>query len=402
MDARKLSMTLWVINLASIAGCTVSYVYLSYYLYNATGNVLLADAVLVAPMLVPILLYVAIKKVAASGSPRPIFALANAASLICAVGIFLLLPRFPMIAIAGALTIGFLDALQRVTRIVAIKRFFSGEDVKFAVPMTLTAQFIAGGLAGIMLAYFKGQTTPMIILSAVAVLFAVAGLVSLLLPDSQAIEDKESPDAPTLLKSNNLANLLKNNPLLKSYLMASIVFVSVFQGFFNISRVTLPAHQLGLNDEYVGYLQILSSLGALIGAVAFYFYNKTGRTFSATAVRLVSIASLAALCAASSGYNVASSYTAYFAYMFMWELMFFNYEANVVNACSSADMAHVATYQYAASYFGIISVTLAGGLLTQYLGLLQTALILSALYLCYMLREAYSSNSQHASSLVKD
>lgn len=96
-----------------------------------------------------------------------------------------------------------------------------------------------------------------------------------------------------------------------------------------------------------------------------------------------------------------ATFTAYFAYMFMWELMFFNYEANVVNACSSADMAHVATYQYAASYFGIISVTLAGGLLTQYRGLLQTALILSALYLCYMLREAYSSNSQR-SSLVRD
>ncbi|MGY4495414.1 MFS transporter [Pseudomonas sp. TE3610] len=402
MDARKLSVTLWVINLASIAGCTVSYVYLSYYLYNATGNVLLADTVLVAPMLVPILLYVAIKKVAASGSPRPIFALANAACLACATGIFLLLPRFPMIAIAGALIIGFLDALQRVTRIVAIKRFFSGEDVKFAVPMTLTAQFIAGGMAGVMLAYFKGQTTPMIILSAVAVLFAIAGVVSLMLPDSQAIEDRESPDAPTLLRSNNLANLLQDNPLLKRYLMASIVFVSVFQGFFNISRVTLPAHQLGLNDEYVGYLQILSSLGALIAAVAFYFYNKAGRTFSATAVRFVSIASLATLCAASSGHNVASSYTAYFAYMFMWELMFFNYEANVVNACSSADMAHVATYQYAASYFGIISVTLAGGLLTQYLGLLQTSLVLSALYLAYMLKEAYSSNRQRTSSLVKD
>ncbi len=29
-------------------------------------------------------------------------------------------------------------------------------------------------------------------------------------------------------------------------------------------------------------------------------------------------------------------------------------------------------------------------------------MILSALYLCYMLREAYSSNSQQSSSLVED
>jgi len=112
MDARKLSMVLWVINLASIAGCTISYVYLSYFIYSATGNVLLADSVLVAPMLVPILLYVAIKKVADSGSPRHIFAQANASGLLSALVIFLLLPTLPLIAIAGALTIGFLDAIQ--------------------------------------------------------------------------------------------------------------------------------------------------------------------------------------------------------------------------------------------------------------------------------------------------
>jgi len=41
-------------------------------------------------------------------------------------------------------------------------------------------------------------------------------------------------------------------------------------------------------------------------------------------------------------------------------------------------------------------------LLTQYLGLLQTSLVLSALYLAYMLKEAYSSNRQRTSSLVKD
>lgn len=75
----------------------------------------------------------------------------------------------------------------------------------------------------------------------------------------------------------------------------------------------------------------------------------------------------------------------------MWELLFFNYEANVVNACSSADMAHVATYQYAASYFGIIAVTLIGGLLIQYLGLLSTAFILSASYLLYLLGTAFAA-----------
>lgn len=296
-----------------------------------------------------------------------------------------------MVALVGALVIGFLDALQRVSRIVAIKRFFSGEDVKFAVPMTLTAQFIAGGLAGVLLVYFRGETTPMIILSTVAILFILAGLVSLLLPKSKAIEETEGPNAPKLLKTDSLAILLKSNPVLKRYLMGSIVFVSVFQGFFNISRVALPAHKLGLSDEYVGYLQVISSMAALVAALAFYFYNKTGRTLGGNVVRMISVLSLGALCAASAGTGVVSSFMAYFAYMLMWEILFFNYEANVVNACSSADMAHVATYQYAASYFGIITVTLLGGWVTQYLGLLPAACILSAGYVLYIIRDSFSS-----------
>ena len=54
--------------------------------------------------------------------------------------------------------VGTLDAVQQVARIVAIKRYFSPQEVRFTVPLTLTAQFIAGAIAGSIVASSRGRS----------------------------------------------------------------------------------------------------------------------------------------------------------------------------------------------------------------------------------------------------
>src|SRR4030095_14502045 len=78
------------------------------------------------------------------------------------------------LAIAGAVIVGTSDALQRVARIIAIRRYFSSADVRFTVPLTLTAQFIAGGVAGAMMSIIRGEMTPLVTLGATCLLFGAA------------------------------------------------------------------------------------------------------------------------------------------------------------------------------------------------------------------------------------
>jgi len=179
---RRISAILWTINLSSIAASVFSYVYLSYFVYLQTNSVLLSEAVLLAPMVIPVLLCLVINRIAGIGAPRQILAAFNIVGVLVALLTYAGIGSEVYVAIAGALVIGFLDAVQRVARTVAIKRYFSAADVKFALPITLTAQFMAGGLAGVGLGFYRSEVTPLIAGSIVTMAFGLAAVAAWLLP----------------------------------------------------------------------------------------------------------------------------------------------------------------------------------------------------------------------------
>ncbi|GAB7215647.1 hypothetical protein [Dickeya oryzae] len=50
-----ISRLIWAVNLCSISASTLCYIYLSWYIYHATGNIILSQAVLYAPMILPVI-----------------------------------------------------------------------------------------------------------------------------------------------------------------------------------------------------------------------------------------------------------------------------------------------------------------------------------------------------------
>jgi hypothetical protein len=391
MNVSKVSALLWTVNLGSISASVFSYVYLAYFIYIQTDIVLYSNLVLLAPMLVPVLFCFTINRYAKSASPKNLLALANIAGLCISVVTFLTIKQFAFAALVGAMFIGLIDATQRVTRMVAIKSYFSEANVKYAVPLTLTAQFIAGGIAGALMSCYKGQMTPEIAMLVVASLYILATIASIYLPHNdegaQASTNSKMTAAETLAA---LSSILKNNSTLKQQFISFTLFVSIFQGFFYVSRVTLPTYVLHLSDQFVGLLQIISSMSALIGAILFYYLNKKGWNFTKTITKLISITSLAAMMGATLGTSVLSSYILYFIFMFLFEVLFFKYQADVVNACPKEHMPMISTFQYAAAYIGMMLVIFWGGVITQTLDLSWAAAVCVLLYLAIMLKEAVS------------
>lgn len=389
MKANKISIILWIVNLAAIAASVFSYVYLAYFVYLNTQTVLYSDLVLLMPMLVPVIFCFAINNFSKTLPPYKLLTLANIAGAIIAVITYKMIPSLPLFALLGGLSIGFLDATQRVARLVAIKKYFSAEDVKYAVPITLTAQFIAGGIAGVIMTFWKGAITPNMALIVVVSLFVMATFAALLLPrdvHETTAEGANKISALGTLKS--LSQLLKTQPQLKQQFYTFVLFVSVFQGFFNVSRVSLPTFVLHLSDTYVGILQIISATSALIGAILFYVLNKKGFIFKISMTRLLSVISLVAMMGSTVLTNILPSYALYFVYMFLFELLFFKYQADVVSVCPKEEMPMVATFQYAAVYIGMMIIIFIGGLVTQIFGLTWAAALCVGLYLIIMLIEA--------------
>ena len=382
-NPQRLSVILWTVNLSSIAASVFSYVYLSYFVYSRTGNVLMAEWVLLAPMVMPVVLCLVIGRIANKTVPRKMLLLCNVVCLGCALLCFSLLEQYVWLAFVAALVIGFLDALQRVARTIAIKRYFSTADVKYAVPITLTAQFIAGAVAGVALAFYRSEITTMVANIFVSTSFLLAILAARLLP----IESGTPGIVNQVQQKNQLARLgrlLSDNVDLRRQFFAFLIFVSIFQGFFNVSRVTLPTHVLKLSQSWVGYLQIISATAALAGALLFVWLGKRKIVLNRQASVVLSGMALAAMGATSSLPQPVISYFMFFVFMFLWELLFFKYQSDLVTVTPQEDMAQVATFQFAGVYLGMLITGTLGGILAENIGLAACSGIFALAYVILM------------------
>jgi hypothetical protein len=180
------------------------------------------------------------------------------------------------------------------------------------------------------LAFFKDRVTPQVASTLVTSAFVIAATAAALLPRLRA---SAPGSAAPVAQQNALAKmawLLSQQSMLRHCFWTYVVFVSVFQGFFNVSRVTLPTHQLNLPQTFVGFLQIISAMSALIGALLFVALGKRQIVLSRAMVSLLSLVSLGGMIGATGTTSVALSYSLYFIYMCVWEILFFKYQADVV------------------------------------------------------------------------
>lgn len=376
----RVSLLLWTVNLSSIAASVFSYVYLSYIVYQKTGSMLLSEAVLLAPMVIPVLLCLVINAAAGQHSPKAILVWFNLAGVLVAAATYALVDRFVAAAVVGTLLIGFLDATQRIARTVAIKRYFSTDDIRYALPITLTAQFIAGAIAGVALSFYKSEITSEMAGAITIASYGLGALAAVLLPGAPA----QPGPAISASAFGTLVQLLRASPALQRHFFAFFLLVSVYQGFFNVSRVTLPSSVLGLSQTYVGYLQIVSATSALVAALLFAFASRRGVTPGKVAMLAMNVICLGAMAASAAFRDVTVSYTLYFVYMFFWEVLFFKHQADVVAATPPEHMALVATFQYASVYLGMIVAGFAGSWVAQGYGLFIAALAFGAFYVASM------------------
>jgi hypothetical protein len=396
MGKPGLTATLWAINLASISASVLVYVYLAHYAYRELQSLLISEFVLFAPMVMPVVFAFQLNQVASRVDARTLFLAANIiGAAICAV-LFVVLPMSSWTILAGAGIVGTLDAVQRVARIVAIKRYFSPQELKFTVPLTLTAQFIAGAIAGSIVAFFPGQITNAGAAATTITLMGIATACACLLP--------KSPLETTHARSGKLGladclSLLRKVPALRDSLLAFVILGTFFQGFYSISRVALPAHHLGLGQMQVGILQIVASLSAVTGALLYYFLSRRKVAFKLPYLYAACALAMLSSCIVP---DARLSFASYFVYFFFFELAFFRLQGDIMAATQASDMPLVATVQYALVYAGMMLAIAVGALLVDQLGLLPTAIVFvlgfyvaSALQLA--LRAPASQTSPHGS-----
>jgi len=344
------------------------YIFLAHYAYNKLNSLLISEFVLLAPMVVPVLLVSQINQLTNRIDARSLLLGTSATATVVCFALFTAIPLSTCTVLLGAGAVGTLDAVQRVARIVAIKRYFSPEEVGYTVPLTLTAQFVAGAIAGCIVAFFPGQITESEILIATVTLMMTAATCTVFLPKFEKVTLQSKASRVSL---RSCAVLLKMNSELRLRLSKFVILCTFFQGFYSLSRITLPAHQLGLGQVHVGLLQIVASLSAIAGALAFYFLR---RKKIACNLPLVYAACAAAMVIACVMTKASYSFSSYFVYFFLFEIAFFCLQEEIMASTSVNDMALVATVQYALVYAGMMLAIAIGAILIQEFGLTHTAI----------------------------
>ncbi|MBL0918746.1 MAG: hypothetical protein IBJ14_08590 [Hydrogenophaga sp.] len=378
---RRLTGLLWAINLASISASVLVYLYLAHHAYRVLDSLLVSEFVLLAPMVMPVVFAFQLHQVASRVDPRRLLWVSNVlGALVCTV-LFLLVDLTATAVLVGAALVGTLDAVQRVARIVAIKRFFSASEVRFTVPLTLTAQFIAGAMAGAILAFFPGRLTHASAAIATISLMGLAAACAVLLPRLAEQRAAAPADQAGLRRC---VGLLRDTPALRESLFAFVLLGAVFQGFYNLSRVALPAHHLGLGQSQVGLLQIVASLSAVAGALTYYALSRRHWAFRLGWIYPLSAIAMVGACVLP---GVPASFTSYFIYFFCFELAFFRLQGDIMLATPANDMPLVATLQYALVYAGMMLAIAIGAVLIETHGLTATALaFVLFFFLCTALR----------------
>ncbi|WP_321951513.1 MFS transporter [Paraburkholderia bannensis] len=388
---RRLTVALWVTNLASVIASNLSYLYLASLIYRRTHVIQFANVVLMCPMIIPVIACVALSSITRRVAPRSIFVSANAVALVTALVLAASLSRLPELALAGAALIGLIDALQRVTRIVAIKVFFPEGNAKFAVPVALSAQFAAGGFSGVLMAVAPHDAAPAVMLGAIAALFTLATAASLFLP---AASGEVSPSTQTGGSLRLFVNALAQAKGFRTTFLRAVAFVGVFQGLYNLTRVSLPAHLLHLSDRYVGLLQLLCSLSMIAGAVVFYRSGRRNFPHGPKVEALLIGCCVIAVTAAVSWLTPVGSFALYCVFIVAFEFMFLQCQADLVENCPRPLVGIMATYQYAAMYVAMLAVMAAGNAASEVFSPGAISLACGVLYL--LLRAAIALDGKRA------
>lgn len=389
------AQVLWLTNLLSIFSSTIIYIYFSSYIYRSTDNIVLSDLIFMAPMILPVILYFTIADIVKRYRPKAILIYSNIACLILSYITFSYVDDYISLAFLSCLTIGLLDTLQRTSRMVMIKSIYDSESIKSAISLITTAQFVAGGAAGTTILYYGATSGHQHLLVLTGLLYFSAILIALLLPDVQNTQKEEGKKKASI---SQLLTLLRDNKQVGRLFLNFVIFVSLFQGFFSITRVALPIHQMGLSDSLVGLLQITISLAAVSGALAFHFMNKKEieietKWFTGFAVvsMLVSTTSI----------NVVVGFAFYFSFMFLFEISFFKHQSKLVIETPESEMGIIATFQYSMTYLGIIISILIGSALTDFIGLELTAITYSLVAVLFIKNCYFNSKAQAPLSTSK-
>ena len=374
---------IWSAVLISTVGNFLLMLSLSVYVWRISGSNFLASAVFAvqwgaiifsAPLVSRLLQRIPAAKLAA-GSEW----LGGVVSLAIGLSYQHLWLIFVLLALRGLV-----ESLSKAARVVALKGSVPAPLLGRAASLFGTGTFIGIAVGSLLGAVLVEKVSLDWVAFIDSLTFVVSGSLYVLL----WLRNRGMESAAPASSGNALRpafDALRQQPQLRRQFVWVILTTALLQGFHNVARTLLPVNLLGLGEEGVMLLQAIASasffFGALVVALLMQGENQSWRNQP----WLIALLSIVLMQFSLLTPVVWLSLTGYALYLFVFEIAFTFCQKNMIVQCPQTAMAAVSSSALSVSTLGMVLAIVAGGALSDRVGLVATGWVFCALFAAVLL-----------------
>lgn len=390
---------LWLGSFIGTSANFAVYLHLASAVFRETGSALAASLVFAAQWTLPVLLILRIEQASRAIGPRRL--MSGTALVFAALTMLAALAApavVPVIALCAAF--GALESLVKSGRLVALKRYCEPPALRTAVSSLASAMYLGSAAGGALFALAPGDGGLAVVVAAAGAHLVAAAILATL----PAAAAREASERGALSPGDFTAALRSSTSESRVFdaLFGLVLVCGVFQGFHNVARTALPLVHLEVGGAAVGALQAVAACAIIAGVATYRFLLAAGDRLGPASAGL-GYACAALLVAPMLTRDVGLSFTAYFAFIFVFELLFMHYQTRLVVAAQARDISVVSAFQYAVINLAMLTTAVAGGALVDAIGLLPTSLLFAVGFcLLFKAREAVRRRLARAAGSAGD
>ncbi|QDX31420.1 MFS transporter [Dickeya poaceiphila] len=379
----KSLQTIWSAVLISTLGNFLLMLSLSVYIWRITGSNFLASAVFAvqwgaiifsAPLVSRLLQRISAAKLAAISEW-----LGGGVSLLIGLSYEHLTLVFVLLALRGLV-----ESLSKAARVVALKNTVPEPLLGRAASLFGTGTFIGIAL-GSLLGAILVEKSPLVWVALIdSLTFLISGALYFLLWRRNRTQESSAPVASgSALRPAFEA--LRDLPQLRRQFIWVMVTTALLQGFHNVARTLLPVNLLGLGEQGVMLLQAIASVSFFTGSLVVAWLMQDESQSWRNQPWLIALISVVLMQLSLLTPVVWLSLSGYALYLFVFQIAFTFCQKNMIVQCPPSAMAAVSSSVLSLSTLGMVLAIVAGGVLSDQIGLVATGWALCGVFAVVLL-----------------
>lgn len=252
----------WIAVFFSMSGTSLLLLTIAALVYERTGSAFLSSAVFGSQWLLAIASPPAVGWLVVRFKVIDVLFLNDIAAAILVVAVASALQWSVWLCLGLLAVHGVMEATNKSLRILPLKAHVPQSEIKQAVSYFATSQYLAAAFGAILGVLLIDEVS----LMEIAVLDAATFLGSAILYRSLKAMPIDIPKGKRRLST--VLSFAKTDRLLLRSACYLILSTAVFQGYHNVARTDFAFQYLGLDRDGTMYIQIVSSVGIMAGAVA--------------------------------------------------------------------------------------------------------------------------------------